>query len=321
MSWYQLPQRRPCGGFTLIELLIVVAIIALLASMLLVVANMMREAAKRSRTSVIEQVIQQALSLKASERGGLPAPTEHPLTGSRAPRAAFVRADTGHASVAQAGMALVGATVAELSSGADHLLLPDDLLSDPDLPGLYGLPRARLGILSQETVEVAEYHRVIVRSPPVDPALAQNYRAVTPVETPDQREALLKFWLPGSTWTELAKLKAIYVPSDDAPAQRLRQDRAWSPQAGGQKPSPCQLNDGGTWKTYRLRGAALVDGWGRELLFSITGDKAIQIESAGRDGFFAWNSGSDGIFQTPPYGPAAGDDLDASHDNVVLGRP
>ncbi len=305
-------------GFTLIELLMVVAIIAILASMIFAVATMMREAAKRSRTQAIQSVIQQALSLQGVKHGGVPSPAEHPLAGSREPRTAFVRAAGAHAAVATTGMALVGAALTDLSSGTDRLLLPDDLLADKSIPGLYGVPRSHLGILGHETVDVTQYRRIKLINPPIDPDDPKNYREVAPTETTALRESLLQFWLSGNTWSELVKLNAVYIPTDDDSANLLRSGRVWSPPSPDPRVRPFEINESGTWKPIRLRGASLVDGWGREMLFSITKDKAVQIESAGRDGFFRVNPGEDGVLQTDPWGPVAGDDRDGSHENVLL---
>jgi len=75
------------------------------------------------------------------------------------------------------------------------------------------------------------------------------------------------------------------------------------------------------WKPNHLRGAALVAGWGREMLFSIASAKAMQMESAGRDGFFRWSPGEDRLLQTDPWGPVVGVDRDASADHVTLWKP
>ncbi len=309
------------NGFSLIELLVVVSIITLLAGMLLVVSNMLRESAKRSRTSAIQQIIQQALSLQAAQHGGLPSPAEHPLAGSLMPRTSFARADGTHAAVTQTGMALLGATAAELTSGSDRLLMPGDLLADPGIPGLYGVARSRLGILGMDTIDVTAYFRIKLGSPPVDPTVATNYLAVAPTETTAQRQALLQFWIPGSPWSELVKLGAVFTPTDDLAAHLISNGRVWSPEAAGAKSSACRIKDAGNWKSYRLRGAAIVDGWGREMLFSVNDGHSVNLESAGRDGLFRWNPGHDDIFQTDPWGPRAGDDTDASMDNVTLGQP
>lgn len=314
-------RHRPLNGFSLIELLVVVSIIGVLAGMLLVVSNMLRESAKRSRTSAIQQIIQQALSLQAAQHGGLPSPAEHPLAGSRAPRTSFVRADGAHTAVNPSGMALLGATVADLTTGSDRLLLPNDLLADPDIPGLYGVARSRLGILGMDTIDETAYFRIKLGSPPVDPTVATNYLAVAPTETPAQRQALLQFWIPGSPWSELVKLGAVNTPTDDVAAHLIGNGRVWSPEAAGAKASPCRIKDSGTWKSYRLRGAVIVDGWGREMLFSVIDGHSVNLESAGRDGFFRWNHGPDDVFQTDPWGARAGDDTDASLDNVTLGQP
>jgi len=79
--------------------------------------------------------------------------------------------------------------------------------------------------------------------------------------------------------------------------------------------------EGSDWKPNHLRGAALVAGWGREMLISIASAKAMQMESAGRDGFFRWSPGEDRLLQTDPWGPVVGVDRDASADHVTLWKP
>jgi len=76
--------------------------------------------------------------------------------------------------------------------------------------------------------------------------------------------------------------------------------------------------EGSDWKPYHLRGATLVAGWGREMLFSITSANVMQMKSAGRDGFFRWSPGEDRLLQTDPWGPVVGVDRDASADHVTL---
>ena len=72
-----IPGRRPpsLNAFSLMELLVVVSIIGLLAGMLLVVSNTLRESAKRSRTSAIQQIIQQSFqvtNLARNDIAGIP---------------------------------------------------------------------------------------------------------------------------------------------------------------------------------------------------------------------------------------------------------
>jgi hypothetical protein len=81
-----------------------------------------------------------------------------------------------------------------------------------------------------------------------------------------------------------------------------------------------RILSGGIWYEYRLRGMALYDGWGNEILYHLTINGELIMESAGKDGVFVWNPGQDGIYQTVPYDThSSGDDLDGSKDNIRIG--
>nr|MBA3686497.1 hypothetical protein [Planctomycetota bacterium] len=88
-----------------------------------------------------------------------------------------------------------------------------------------------------------------------------------------------------------------------------------------------------TWRSFRLRGAALYDAWGTEVLVYDTG-KGYAALSAGRDQVFRWDIGANGTIETDPnaFGPdetpdqpspivgPQGDDEWGGHDNVVVGE-
>jgi prepilin-type N-terminal cleavage/methylation domain-containing protein len=76
----------------------------------------------------------------------------------------------------------------------------------------------------------------------------------------------------------------------------------------------------GIWKPYRLRGPALYDAWGHEIIAFLASNGALVLESAGRDGVLRWNPGGDGVFQTGASDSTpSGDDRDGSKDNLDTG--
>ena len=80
------------------------------------------------------------------------------------------------------------------------------------------------------------------------------------------------------------------------------------------------LDTDGNWKAYQLRGTAIYDAWGHEVLFFLAANGSFSFESAGADGVFRWNPGADGIFQTGATDSApSGDDLDGTKDNITTG--
>lgn len=119
---------------------------------------------------------------------------------------------------------------------------------------------------------------------------------------------------------QLAQLGAIDTTPDDLSHGTLLFDELlWSPPAPPAEPrlAPCQALVGGSWRRYRLRGPALYDSWGGEILVWRTAAGGWGIESAGRDGCFRWHPGADGTYQTDVTADTpSGDDRDASRDNL-----
>lgn len=71
------------------------------------------------------------------------------------------------------------------------------------------------------------------------------------------------------------------------------------------------------WKPYRLRGPAIYDPWGTEILVSQQADGSWALISAGPDKVFRFLPGVDGVYQTAANaGAPSGDDRDASLDNI-----
>jgi prepilin-type N-terminal cleavage/methylation domain-containing protein len=76
----------------------------------------------------------------------------------------------------------------------------------------------------------------------------------------------------------------------------------------------------GTWKPYHLRGTALYDAWGHEIIYFTNANGSMSLMSAGIDGFFCWNPGADMNYDTQPGSAIpSNDDLDASRDNIFAG--
>jgi hypothetical protein len=145
--------------------------------------------------------------------------------------------------------------------------------------------------------------------------------------------------------TELLAMNAMMSPPNDLPHLRIKPPsdltgvdnggRVWS--EVGQDPCdgvpgwmPGLIQDGvmndpdypanvTDWKPYRLRGLAIYDAWGREVLYSIGSNGAMRLTSAGHDGVFKWLAGSNLIYDTPANARVARvDDHEGSSDNVGL---
>jgi prepilin-type N-terminal cleavage/methylation domain-containing protein len=305
------------SGFTLIELLVVMSIIALLAAMVMIGVSTLRTSARGGKTRAILHAVQQALEQHRANRGGTLAPVEHPCAGSKAPRRLFIRADG--TALPTTGIALRGATPAQLGGNAGRLLLDSDLFADPAVPLLYGIPRQRLSIPGAILPEITAYRLI-------DPDAGSVSNPDTAGQAvPDLSQAgadgstvvqVLQYILgAGSAQSELANLGALHQPPDDT--QRILGGRLWSDNAPGTAQVPRSRIDDSGWTTYRLRGLGLYDVWGRELLYSLTSAGGIRIESAGADGCLRWDPGADGSYQTAANATVpAGDDRDATRDNL-----
>lgn len=127
-----------------------------------------------------------------------------------------------------------------------------------------------------------------------------------------------------SNRTELASLSGLVTGDDTQPllaGGRLRADGAAVSTWDGAKRAPT-VREAGEWRPYRLRGPALVDAWGREVLCWSAGSGVLILESAGPDRTFRWHPGDDGVFQTAAHDDvAAGDDRDGRADNVFSPVP
>lgn len=310
-------------GFTLIEVLVVVGIVLLLTAMIIGAAGPLMQQARRQRSGAIIQALAAALAQSASTGGGRIEPAEHPLAGSKEPRPAFVRAADG-SSVSTAGEALRGVAADQLADAgaAPRLLLPDDRYAETAVPLLYGLDRARIGILGAPRAEVTAYRRLALGRGQTSVPSTSGFVVATTAGTSDHDRAVQSLIGEGAL-SELMGLGAVYAPAADT-------DLAWQdrvvrePLATSSRRPLSRFRDpaDGAWKTYRIRGLGLYDAWGRELLLSLVRAGEYRIGSAGADGCFVWHPGGDDLYQTAPAASSpTGDDRDASRDNLWHPQP
>ncbi len=345
---------RRVQGFSLIEVLVVVSVIAVLAAMILVGSGVLRRQALRERTARILQVVHHGLALARAERGGVTAAAQHPLAGSVPPRSQFIRAGGAPVDTA-AAWPYVGVAPGVLPAAAEaRLLLPDDHFADLASPLLYGMTRSRLGVLGAPLPEVSGHLQVTSSSglaPRVatlvapgaerdgltvsaDPGaivvtgpLRVDNQGGADHTTAERRLVLMRQYFAtvfGSVdiAAELARLGGIWAPDDDDPAHHLLAGRLWSPDAAGVRVefSASTVLISGAPVRYRLRGPALYDAWGREILYSLDDAGGISLESAGPDGHFRWRPNPSGVLTTAANATApSGDDHDATRDNLREG--
>ncbi|MBA3708231.1 MAG: type II secretion system protein [Planctomycetes bacterium] len=334
--------RPGCNGFTLVELLIVIAIISVLVGMLLAAVGPIRESVRRTRTRAIVQDINIALATIATE-GRLLAPVEHPIAASAAPRSVFVRAGS-VTLVDQTAAALVAKDLSWIdTSDQSRVLLSTDLyqggtaVGDCQLPFAYGVERSRLSVLSAADLTVTSY----LRMPESGSRFFVKLTGILqkPYDNtvyPDREFLFQPQFMPGQTLeseskknleqnlslqrTEILQKGGLFT-ADLADGTLIVGGRLWTPNGGLKRTVPLwepgYVKDAGAWKRYRLRGTALYDAWGDEILVSLLSNDAYRIESAGRDGVVRWSPGIDGIYQTQPSDTSpSGDDRDGTLDNV-----
>jgi prepilin-type N-terminal cleavage/methylation domain-containing protein len=227
---------------------------------------------------------------------------------------------------------------------ANRVLMADDHFVDVSVPGLYGLTRASLHVLGAENQAVTRHRQLVhpkAESGPIpgpyDSSAFPDARClIAPGGASDASRAALDYLFAGSdALTELAALKAVVTPPDDDAANRIRPPtaiggldnggRVWTPDANGgeEQWKAGRIQDGTlpngkpAWKRYSLRGASLVDAWGRELLAWPDLNGAMHVVSAGYDGCFHFAPGNDRTFATGVDAEVpAGDDKDGRRDNV-----
>ena len=313
-------------AFTLIELLVVIAIITLLTGLLLAGVGVLRDRAKSSRTTTILATVQQGLGVWAADRGGLPSPAEHPLAGSKATRAIWMRSDSSW--ISGTGEAYMGVDVTNLDPGPRaRLLNADDRFADSATPALFGLRRNEIGVLGVPQADVSRVKLLpakasagFVFTNPDDPAIGRMIQASG---TPIEQEPFLRQVLGGGAFDELTRLGALWSPQDDDPAKRCASGLVFSLTSSGLNlPGTATTLDGSITHRYRLRGLGIYDVWGNEVLYTLSaGGRNVRLTSAGKDGFFRWRPGPNGVFDTTPTSNTpAGDDTDGAKDNVTVGK-
>jgi hypothetical protein len=269
------------------------------------------------------------VDLTAAESGSRPSPAEHPLAGSRAPRTLFVRATDGSA-VSSAGLALTGVPPSQVRpADRTRVLAGDDRFADPGIPMLFGLERGQIGILGARLQTVTERRRLPTSIRVSDDPDTLGLRDA-PDGTPDRHSTVLdRIFDRGGIRSELLDLNALREPEstfdqaflggrvllDQAPGNG---EEHWKPGliAAGLLPSGAI-----SWQPYRLPGLSVVDAWGREVLVSIDDRGALTLISAGADGVFVIDPGTDGILDSSdPRAPAANGDRDGRRDNLMSGQ-
>lgn len=338
-------------AFTLIEILIVLTIMLLLAALVVTAYGALSRGARIGRTRTILTTVMAALESTGAAAGGGAAPVEHPLAGSAAPRSAFVRsAAAGSSALDAAGEALQVRTLAWVSSADQpRVLLDTDVLADPTIPGLYGVPRGHLRVLGVGPRWVTSYRRLPDPTPaptlagPYDSTrypdadflvrpdlLTWNERGVSTViadaarvEADEAASAAVERAL-GSHRDTLAGLQALQRSDPGWPLlrhDRVRHETTAKPPTRDRLGAVGWLDDGGVRKRYRMRGTAVYDVWGGEILLRIAGNGAYVVESAGPDGAFRWAAGPDGTLETAATAAApAATDRDGALDNLRVGQ-
>jgi prepilin-type N-terminal cleavage/methylation domain-containing protein len=320
-------------AFSLIELLVVIAIIALLAGLTLAAVTALGIGSKKARTGAILRTVEQALGSVAASSGTDVVPAEHPLAGSAAalgqPRALFRRGGVALATTVSVApgasgeeIALSGVSLAQVPLAvASRVVLADDRFADASVPLLYGAQRRRCAVLGGPLREVTRQRSVRAEGATViNPDDRVRFPDATCLviggSAADSRATLNAQLGASGTLAELANLKALYEPADDT--QHLVYDRVWSDGTGQAPWKPGCVNAGG-WKRYRLRGLAVYDAWGVEIVVWRS-EQGLVLESAGRDGVLVIDPGSDGTLATAADASGlAGDDRDGSRDNVRAG--
>lgn len=229
----------------------------------------------------------------------------------------------------------------------------------PDLVAHITCPSVdRNGMRSQSQTRIVQLFTSITAttypSLVVDPAGGLPVTTAVSSLAKEHTELALKRVL-ASTWDQLHKMGALYQPPDDD--NLLWDSRLWWDKSKGRLPAnspgvvyanpmdratasliPAGSGGGVGWWPYRMRGMAVYDAWGRELLISQTSDQRVRIVSAGKDGYMRLSPGKDMAWNTTAFNRRmlswattwqessrssnrglSGDDQDGTRDNVSIG--
>jgi hypothetical protein len=249
--------------------------------------------------------------------------------------------------------AITGVEEWYLSNDQDRVLMADDWFADRGTPHLYGMHRGELGVIGDPQQAVTRYRR-LQRPPSASPILPGPYDAamygdrdhlVEPDGHHEDGHKTFDYLFGNSNvQSELLAMGALAAPLNDDPEHRLRQPaektgldnagRVWSsagaePRDGIASWRAGLIRDGvmqfgpdegkPDWKPYHLRGLAVNDAWGHEVLYSITATGAVVLQSGGQDGSYRFSPGLDRYLQTSADAvDPAGDDQDCASDNLRL---
>jgi prepilin-type N-terminal cleavage/methylation domain-containing protein len=306
-------------GLTILELLAVIAIIALLAGMVLGVSAVVRENATKQRVRAGIQLVRSALEARANS-GALITPVAHPFANTSASvgagRAVFIRSGTAGFS-AGAAVSRSGSMAIEVddplwiaSAERTRVLRHDDafegLEADGDAPHLRGLTRRELSVLGTAAglidhirlpnpgvMRWADRNNDGVLDTPYDFSTGAYQRSQWwAIEAGDLTTNAVEqngpdFWnriLGPETADELTKIRFLRTSPTTWPLGAGNRVRL--PPESAVDPVGASLLVAGTARPYRLRGVAMYDAWGTEIISYLDDDKRLIIESAGKDGHF-----------------------------------
>jgi len=323
-------------AFTIIEILVVIVIIVLLAGMILAGTAVLRASLVKTRVRASMQTVRAAIEARANT-GALVSPVVHPFanTDERVGngRAIFVRSGSngfaaGAAVTRTGSMAIEVANPAWIASAEKgRVLLPDDIFQGVDAAGdaphLKGLTRRELTIIGSAAGLVsairlpdpakerwADRNNDSVLDTPYDFSTGAYQRSnwwrfeAGDLTTTTVEQAGSDFWsriLGPEASDDLTKSRILITTPTTWPlgvGNRVR-----LPPAGQVDPLGAQVTVSGARVAYRLRGTALYDPWGTEILAWIDADNRLILESAGKDGCFRIKT-------------INGIDVDATADNI-----
>lgn len=307
------------SGFTIIELLVVMVIIAVLTGMILAGMSVVRESLVKTRVRTALQLVRAALEARANN-GALISPVVHPFANTDervgTGRALFLRSGS-NGFAAGAAVARTGSLAIEVgdplwiaAAERSRVLLPDDVfdgvVTSGDAPHLTGLTRRELtvlgaaaGLVSHIRLPDPSKERWADRNgdglldTPYDFTAGAYLRSswwrveVGDLTTTTCEQAGSDFWsriLGTETSDDLAKLKFLVASPTTWPLGVG--DRVRLLTAAVVDPDGALVTVAGVAVPYRLRGTALYDAWGTEILAWTDSDGRLILESAGRDGHF-----------------------------------